>query len=55
MQKTTSTYGFKIRCAFILACHKGLTCMLNTFVHTSFGLNFKNNGDLHNVHHNANE
>lgn len=34
------TYGSKIDYAILFISHKGLACMLNMFVHISFGLFF---------------
>jgi hypothetical protein len=35
-----TTYGSKINYTILFVSHKGLACMLNTFVHISFGLFF---------------
>jgi len=46
-------YGSKMNCAFVFASHKGLACILKTFVHISFGLHFKNNVGFHILHFKA--
>jgi hypothetical protein len=48
-----TTHEFKTNCASIFVSHKGPTHMLNTFIHTSHGLRFKNNIGFHYVHCNA--
>jgi hypothetical protein len=48
-----TTYGSKINYAIFKISHKGLACMLNTFMHTSFGLFFFLNVGLQNLHCNA--
>jgi len=39
----------KINYALVFASHKDPTCILNTFVHMSFGLCFKDNVGLCNL------
>jgi hypothetical protein len=36
-------YGSKMNYAYVFVSHKGLTCILKTFVRILFGLCFKNN------------
>jgi hypothetical protein len=47
------TYGPKIIYAILFISHKSLACMLNTFVHISFGLFFFLNVGFQYLHCNA--
>jgi hypothetical protein len=42
MQYDVFSYGFKMYCVSIFACHKGHAYMPNTFVRVSFGFCFFN-------------